>query len=57
MPLNPAANATGTDFTPGIPSALKADAEAGTAGIGPYALAWRRLRRNYVALAFGALFC
>jgi peptide/nickel transport system permease protein len=25
-------------------------------GIGPYALAWRRLRRNRVALAFGGLF-
>src|SRR3954454_20179671 len=25
-------------------------------GIGPYQLAWRRLRRNKVALAFGALF-
>jgi peptide/nickel transport system permease protein len=25
-------------------------------GIGPYRLAWRRLRRNYVALAFGCLF-
>ena len=26
------------------------------AGTGPYKLAWRRLRRNYLALAFGALF-
>ena len=26
------------------------------AGIGPYALAWRRLRRNHTALAFGGLF-
>jgi peptide/nickel transport system permease protein len=26
------------------------------AGIGPYQLAWRRLRRNRVALAFGAMF-
>src|SRR5579884_798126 len=25
-------------------------------GVGPYRLAWRRLRRNRVALAFGALF-
>src|ERR1700748_3771596 len=25
-------------------------------GIGPYKLAWRRLRRNKVALAFGCLF-
>jgi peptide/nickel transport system permease protein len=41
----------------------EAPLEAGTVegeelppGIGPYKLAWRRLRRNRVALAFGALF-
>src|SRR3984957_13957301 len=27
-----------------------------SAGLGPYRVAWRRLRRNYVALAFGGLF-
>ena len=31
-------------------------AEPPPPGIGPYALAWRRLRRNRVALAFGGLF-
>jgi peptide/nickel transport system permease protein len=57
VPLNPAASATGgTEFTPGIPSALRADEDAGTAGIGPYTLGWRRLRRNKVALAFGGMF-
>jgi peptide/nickel transport system permease protein len=30
--------------------------ETAPAGIGPYALAWRRLRRNRTALAFGGLF-
>jgi peptide/nickel transport system permease protein len=30
--------------------------EHAPAGIGPYALAWRRLRRNRTALAFGGLF-
>ena len=37
--------------TPAVPGA-----EAGPAGIGPYRLALRRLRRNKAALAFGALF-
>jgi peptide/nickel transport system permease protein len=32
------------------------DAEARTAGLGPYQLGLRRLRRNKAALAFGALF-
>ncbi len=31
-------------------------AEPAPPGIGPYQLAWRRLRRNHVALAFGGLF-
>jgi peptide/nickel transport system permease protein len=43
--------AIGTAFSsPGTPE------ENAPAGIGPYALAWRRLRRNRVALAFGGLF-
>jgi peptide/nickel transport system permease protein len=33
-----------------------ASEEPAPAGIGPYALAWRRLRRNRTALAFGGLF-
>src|SRR5579872_349304 len=35
---------------------LAVDQPATIAGIGPYRLAWRRLRRNRVALAFGGLF-
>src|SRR2546421_6944 len=31
-------------------------AEPRTVGVGPYKLAWRRLRRNKVATAFGVLF-
>jgi len=38
----------------GAPAAPSAD--AGVAGIGPYRLGLRRLRRNKVALAFGAMF-
>jgi peptide/nickel transport system permease protein len=49
-----ATEATGTEFSTGAPAS--APAEHAPPGIGPYALAWRRLRRNKVALAFGALF-
>jgi peptide/nickel transport system permease protein len=41
----------GTQFSSG-----DAPEEHAPAGIGPYALAWRRLRRNRTALAFGGLF-
>ena len=49
---------TGSDFSSGVPAALQGggDAEA-TPGVNPYALARRRMARNKVALAFGALFC
>jgi peptide/nickel transport system permease protein len=43
--------AIGTEFSSGGPPE-----ENAPAGIGPYALAWRRLRRNRTALAFGGLF-
>jgi peptide/nickel transport system permease protein len=43
--------AIGTAFSPGA-----TPEENAPAGIGPYALAWRRLRRNKTALAFGCLF-
>jgi peptide/nickel transport system permease protein len=46
-----ATEATGTQFSSGA-----APEESAPAGIGPYALAWRRLRRNRTALAFGGLF-
>jgi peptide/nickel transport system permease protein len=43
--------AIGTAFSSGA-----TPEENAPAGIGPYALAWRRLRRNRTALAFGGLF-
>jgi peptide/nickel transport system permease protein len=43
--------AIGTQFSSG-----GTPEEGVPAGIGPYALAWRRLRRNRTALAFGGLF-
>ncbi len=43
--------AIGTEFSSGA-----TPEENAPAGIGPYALAWRRLRRNRTALAFGGLF-
>jgi peptide/nickel transport system permease protein len=46
-----ATEAIGTEFSSGA-----TPEEAVPAGIGPYALAWRRLRRNRTALAFGGLF-
>jgi peptide/nickel transport system permease protein len=39
-----------------IPDALLDEAGDLPPGVGPYKLAWRRLRRNRVALAFGGLF-
>jgi peptide/nickel transport system permease protein len=47
---------TGTDLSTDLPAALIAEGEDLPPGVGPYQLAWRRLRRNKVALAFGALF-
>jgi peptide/nickel transport system permease protein len=48
-----ATETTGTEFSSSLASAPE---EHAPPGIGPYALAWRRLRRNKTALAFGALF-
>ena len=39
-----------------IPDAVLAEATDMPPGVGPYKLAWRRLRRNRVSLAFGGLF-
>jgi peptide/nickel transport system permease protein len=50
------ATATGTEFSGDLPAGLHGDGDELPPGIGPYKLAWRRLRRNRVALAFGALF-
>ena len=48
--------ATGTELGFELPERRDAASEELPPGIGPYALAWRRLRRNKVALAFGGLF-
>jgi peptide/nickel transport system permease protein len=45
-----------TDFTLDSAAALAADEEGAIEGKSPWLLAWRRLRRNYVALAFLLLF-
>jgi peptide/nickel transport system permease protein len=48
------ATATGTELPSDLPAELRgADLPP---GIGPYQLAWRRLRRNKVALGFGVVF-
>ena len=48
--------ATGTEFSSEVPDALVHEGEELAPGIGPYRLAWRRLKRNRVALFFGGLF-
>ncbi len=50
------ASPTGTEFSTELPSGLFAEGQDLPPGIGPYKLAWRRLRRNKVALVFGGLF-
>jgi peptide/nickel transport system permease protein len=47
------ADTTATEFTADVSLAPGEDVPP---GIGPYQLAWRRLKRNKVALAFGLLF-
>jgi peptide/nickel transport system permease protein len=49
-------NEAGTAPDTGIPAELIAEAAGVGPGVGPYELAWRRLRRNRVSLAFGVLF-
>jgi peptide/nickel transport system permease protein len=49
-------SASGTEFSGDVPAAFLAEGDQLPPGIGPWALAWRRLRRNKVALGFGALF-
>jgi peptide/nickel transport system permease protein len=51
-----ATSATGTEFSDEFTSARLGDGGELPAGIGPWRLAWRRLRRNKVALFFGGLF-
>ena len=51
-----ATTASGTEFSGEVPAALQAEGEKLPPGLGPWTLAWRRLRRNHVALFFGGLF-
>jgi peptide/nickel transport system permease protein len=46
----------GTEFSEGIDAGFSGDGEELPPGIGPWTLAWRRLRRNRVALFFGGVF-
>src|SRR5260370_32891414 len=55
MASDPAA-APGTQFSGDIASVALEAREEVWPGIDPYRLAWRRLRRNKVSLAFGGLF-
>jgi peptide/nickel transport system permease protein len=48
-------SASGTEFSADV-SAVLAEGEELPPGIGPWRLAWRRLRRNKTALFFGGLF-
>ncbi len=46
-----------TEISTGLPQSTEfGEGEHLPPGVGPWALAWRRMRRNRVALAFGALF-
>ena len=49
-------SASGTEFSADLAAALAVDGEELPPGIGPWKLAWRRLRRNKVALFFGGVF-
>ncbi|HEY1594770.1 MAG TPA: ABC transporter permease [Thermoleophilaceae bacterium] len=49
-------SASGTEFSADIDVGLLAEGEQLPPGIGPTQLAWRRLRRNRVALFFGGVF-
>jgi peptide/nickel transport system permease protein len=51
------ADTSGITIASSGPAGFAAQAEAAhTVAVGPYALAWRRFRRNKVAMAFGVLF-
>src|SRR6266567_4288420 len=49
-------SATGSEFSSDVPDALIHEGDELPPGIGPYKLAWRRLKRNRVALFFGGVF-
>jgi peptide/nickel transport system permease protein len=46
----------GTEFSEGIDAGFSGDGQDLPPGIGPWQLAWRRLRRNKVSLFFGGVF-
>jgi peptide/nickel transport system permease protein len=56
MAIDSASQASGSEFTSGIAPELLSDAADLGPGIGPYRLAWRRLKRNRGALFFGGIF-
>jgi peptide/nickel transport system permease protein len=58
MTTERATEASGTEFSAGLPAELLREEEEGKVapGTGPYKLGWRRLRRNRGALFFGAIF-
>src|SRR5438270_12200655 len=47
---------TGSEFSSDVPDALIHEGDELPPGLGPYKLAWRRLKRNHMALFFGGLF-
>ncbi|HUO73056.1 MAG TPA: ABC transporter permease [Solirubrobacteraceae bacterium] len=49
-------SAPGTEFSADLGAAVAAEGEDLPPGIGPWKLAWRRLRRNKTALFFGGVF-
>jgi peptide/nickel transport system permease protein len=56
MAIDSASRASGSEFTSGIASEVQAEGAELGPGVGPYALALRRLRRNRAALLFGGIF-
>jgi peptide/nickel transport system permease protein len=49
-------SAPGTEFSPDLGAVIGVEGEELPPGIGPWKLAWRRLRRNKTALFFGGVF-
>jgi peptide/nickel transport system permease protein len=49
-------SASGSEFSEGLNAGFETDGGELPPGLGPWRLAWRRLRRNRVALFFGGLF-
>src|ERR1700754_4794087 len=51
-----AADTAGTSFSDSVSASFDAESDDLPPGVGPWRLAWRRLRRNKVALFFGFIF-